>query len=237
MKFQNRYNSLAAKLKPFFPAQIRTILRRKHQDYIFKKALKSFIDHYNNIENRVDILNDLIYGWGNMGWSAMQDYLIRILVETRNTKGPILECGSGLSTLLIGIIADKQNIKHYSLEHQEIWGNKVRTYLQGINVRNTEIFVSKMKNYHEFDWYEPPFEDLPEHFSLVVCDGPPGTTKGGRYGLLPIMIDRFSSKTLILFDDFSRQNEQDVVANWEKRYNLEVNVFGSNDVYATIVFK
>ena len=38
-----------------------------------------------------------------------------------------------------------------------------------------------------FVWYDVPKDVWPAEFRLVVCDGPPGDMKGGRYGLLPLV--------------------------------------------------
>lgn len=34
-------------------------------------------------------------------------------------------------------------------------------------------------------------------FSLIICDGPPGGTKGGRSGLVPVMRSKLERSTLI----------------------------------------
>ena len=47
-------------------------------------------------------------GWGNEGYSADTSYLEAIRHWASRVHGPILECGSGLTTLLLGIVARDQ---------------------------------------------------------------------------------------------------------------------------------
>jgi hypothetical protein len=44
-----------------------------------------------------------------------------------------------------------------------------------------------------------------------VCDGPKGTTRGGRYGLAPVMKDRLAPGCIVLLDDTSREAERAII--------------------------
>ena len=52
----------------------------------------------------------------------------------------------------------------------------------------------------------------------TIADGPPGNTKGGRYGLLPIMRSRLAPDVVILLDDAERPGEQRVLQQWKAEY-------------------
>ena len=75
---------------------------------------------------------------------------------------------------------------------------------------------------------------MPDDFSMVICDGPPGDTRGGRYGLLPIMKEKLSSKCIILLDDADRVSEQEVAARWSKELNIDFESLGSRKPYIKI---
>jgi len=66
------------------------------------------------------------------------------------------------------------------------------------------------------------FGYISKSFSLIVCDGPPGNSKGGRYGLLPIFGDRMTPETRILLDDADRPGEQEVLDRWKQEAHLNV---------------
>ena len=72
-----------------------------------------------------------------------------------------------------------------------------------------------LQNYGEFDWYTVP-ESLPSGITLVVCDGPPSATLGGRYGLLPTLGAHFAPNCQVLMDDAIRSSEIDIISRWER---------------------
>jgi predicted O-methyltransferase YrrM len=159
------------------------------------------------------VLADLIYGWGN-SWSAQEEYLVCCIQHALNSSGPILECGSGLSTILIGVIAQRRGYQHWALEHNPKWARRVQRYLNRYNVDSVKLCVKPLKDYGEYLWYDPPVESMPPSFEMVVCDGPPGKTKGGRYGLVPVIKEKLRPGCIILLDDASREQELAIAKKW-----------------------
>src|SRR5262249_48331314 len=88
-----------------------------------------------------------------------------------------------------------------------------------------------LRDYGEFSWYDPSFENMPDRFSLVICDGPPGTTKGGRYGLGAVMKHTFSPGCVILLDDTGRQQEFETARRWEVELNAPIEEIGTEKPY------
>jgi hypothetical protein len=84
-----------------------------------------------------------------------------------------------------------------------------------------------MKSYGAFDWYTLP-ANLPHDFDLVICDGPPSATKGGRYGLVPVCADRIANSKILL-DDAERPEEQAVMLRWEKEFGFSGPVQTTSD--------
>ena len=160
------------------------------------------------------IVSDLIHGWGNEAWSALEDYLRDCMSHALASSGPVLECGSGLTTIVLGAIAQKRGYRHWALEHQEAWTVRVHEFLARYGIDSVALLHAPLKRYAGFDWYDVP-ANLPTNFSLVICDGPPGKTHGGRYGLVPLMRDRMASGCVILLDDGDRAGEQSVAQRWE----------------------
>ena len=56
---------------------------------------------------------------------------------------------------------------------------------------------------------------MPRSFSLVICDGPPSRTLGGRYGLVPVMRTRLKAGCVILLDDAEREHERQIARLWQ----------------------
>lgn len=174
---------------------------------------------------------DLIYGWGNQSWSAWDEYLAGCISHALVSDGPILECGSGLSTILVGAIASKRGRCHWVLEHAPDWARKVQRYLSGYDLDSVILRVAPLKSYGEFSWYDAPLQSMPDAFSLVICDGPPGGTRGGRYGLVPIMKSRLRPGCVILLDDSAREQERAIALRWESELPAESESRGSRKPY------
>ena len=70
------------------------------------------------------------------------------------------------------------------------------------------------------------FEINPNQLDLIICDGPPSTTKGSRSGIIKIL-NLLSVNGFIIFDDANRKSEKRVIKyiinNFEeyKSFNLD----------------
>jgi len=182
------------------------------------------------------MLQSLILGWGNEGYAANIDYLQEVAKNAATTSGPILECGSGLTTLLLGMLAGRRGVVVRSLEHSPEWRQRIAGVLTENQISNVEVLSSPLLDYGDFAWYDPPLQKLPEHFRLVVCDGPPGTTKGGRYGLLPVFGPRLPGGTVILLDDADRPGELELVNRWQREVDIAAEFFNKPaGSFATLV--
>lgn len=212
----SHHAKLGASIKQIAPVQLHDQLRKIHQRIVFKRALNSFVKNPTAaIREGSTVLSDLVYGWGNP-WSAKEEYLVACLGAALLCKGQILECGSGLSTVLLGIIARQVGTQVIALEHNETWAARVNAELKRVGVSSVLIDLAPLRDYGDFTWYSPTNarRSHTSPFELVICDGPPGSTRGGRYGLVPVMRDRLKAGTTILLDDGARPQEQDVARHW-----------------------
>lgn len=158
----------------------------------------------------------LTRSWG-IGAGPDPRFLVEVAERAASAQGPILECGSGLTTLVAAAYA-AQSV--WSLEHHFRYGEVVRRSLAHSGLDNSvTILHAPLIDYRRFTWYSVP-RKLPNTFDLVICDGPPSDTPGGRYGLLPIMAERLSSSTIILLDDARRPDEQEILSAWRAYYSL-----------------
>ena len=169
-----------------------------------------------------ELLADLLTAWSNDGFAADLDYLEEIAGRAARVEGAILECGSGLTTLLAGVLAGRRGFETWSLEHHPEWHARVGAALKENNVPRAHLALAPLKSYGDFSWYDPPLQEMPEAFGLVICDGPPWTTPGGRYGLLPVMHNCLPEGSLILLDDANRPDEQEALNRWSKEFGVGV---------------
>jgi len=171
-----------------------------------------------------DLLHELQLAWGNDSFAARYDYLEEVIKRANETRGPILECGSGLSTLLLGLFAGRRGVQTWSLEHLPEWHARVTKAIHRHQIPGVNVCLAPLREYGEFDWYDFSSRRLPESFSLIVCDGPPGITRGGRYGLLSVLEERIGANALILLDDADREDETAILKRWSLENDVKVNL-------------
>jgi hypothetical protein len=160
------------------------------------------------------IWTDAIFGWGNERWTAEARYLREVAGSAEKANGSILECGSGLTTLMMGAIASRRGIQLHSLEHHPEWHARVSEAIHQFHLTNVTIHLAPLRDFGSFDWYDAQLGELPNDFSLVVCDGPPGVTRGGRSGMLPMMRGKLAKTVSILIDDTNRDAEGQLARQW-----------------------
>jgi hypothetical protein len=101
-------NQLRSIMKSVLPYRIRRFLRALHRDLVFRRAMRRFLKNPEAcIHPENPVVLDLIYGWGNEDWSGHGEYLAGCIHHALASNGPILECGSGLSTILVGAMTKK----------------------------------------------------------------------------------------------------------------------------------
>src|SRR5947208_2589253 len=136
------------------------------------------------------LLAELRAAWGNDRCAADLDFLSEVARLAAVTLGPVLECGSGLTTLLLGALAGRRGVEVWALEHEPEWRRRVAAALRDHKAGQVYLWFSPLSDYGEFVWYAAPLPLMPDAFRLVVCDGPPADTRGGRVGLLSVIGDR-----------------------------------------------
>lgn len=123
--------------------------------------------------------------WSNP-WAATPEMLFVAWQAALNAKGPILETGSGLSTLVLGIAAQHSGQIVFSLEHDPDWYDRIAGALGRYDVTTVRLDYAPLQpsDYHQNWWYNVDPIEFP-NFALVLCDGPP--RQFGRQGLFALL--------------------------------------------------
>jgi Methyltransferase domain len=221
-------------IKRLVPAPIKDFIREAQRRRRFRHAFTRYREMPVGSEPAAEVVAELVAAWGNEGFLALEEYILAVIRHARQTTGPILECGSGLSTLFLGVEAERRGTKVWTLEHHPAWAERVRSELRSAGIAAVEFCQAPLRSYGEFAWYDPPLERMPADFALIVCDGPPGETLGGRYGLLPIMRSRLRSGCVILLDDYERADEQATAARWVAETGAALETYGTQKPYALL---
>jgi hypothetical protein len=211
-----------AVLKEWVPRPIKQAARTAWQRLQWRRALRALADLPRGKPPGRALLVTLSEAWGNEGFTADLDYLATVAEFAAVTPGPVLECGSGLTTVLLGALAGRRRVPVWALEHDAAWQRRVAAALREYRTHAVRLCLAPLRDYGDFTWYDPPRHLMPSAFELVVCDGPPDNTPGGRFGLLPVMGDSWPVGAVILLDDVARDSEQEAVRRWGRMVPIHV---------------
>jgi predicted O-methyltransferase YrrM len=215
--------SLRRRIAGLVPALLKAAVRKAQRDFVLRGAVRE-IRSRAKLDAPIGavVLRKLEYGWANQGWSARPELLEALTREAARSQS-ILECGSGISSFVISLVAVSKH-KHYrALEHHRAWFETLRAKEAAAGVSDRGLTYAPLKSYGEFDWYDvDSVLKSDERFDLVLCDGPPGDTRGGRSGLLPVAGKYLRPGARILVDDANRPAEAAMIEQWAKQYGVRV---------------
>ncbi len=156
------------------------------------------------------------------GWAISPDFASLLLTKMKQTKpANILECGSGISTILIAYYIKNTNKGHlYSYENDKNYAEATVNLLKQHNLDQyaTVIYsplVEHVINGKEWKWYDIEKINKNVFYDLVVIDGPPFQIQPkSRYPTLPLLDKYINSQATILIDDCSRPQDNEVIQDW-----------------------
>ena len=175
----------------------------------------------------------LKFGWGNP-WAASVDYIEAMIGAVDETSGPIVECGSGLTTLVLGLITSDNGRQICVLEHDPAWHRQISRMVGRHSLVNVGVHLTPLRSYGPFHWYDLTEVCIPNDIAVVICDGPPGSTIGGRYGLLPVLRPRLKQSCIILLDDAGREEERKILERWSQEYPLSERFYNGDKPFTSI---
>jgi hypothetical protein len=192
-------------------------------------AIDKLIAGDNSLENFVAIGK-----WYAEPWS-MSPKGMKVIYDTcLEAKGPILEVGSGITSILAGIACARNGQTVHSLEHDIDWFRFTRNMIQMWKLKPNALYYAPLKEYPEhmdrknpntpLMWYSD-LEDIPEKFDVVIIDGPP--RRFGRDGIYKLILDRIKDATWIL-DDMEEKEALALVTEYATELGKKVEVCKPN---------
>jgi len=202
---------------------VRNALQQSHRRVLLRSSLSQLYECMRaGRQPNTRLMERLVRGWGNEAWSAGSALLSAALEWLPKSAGTIAECGSGISTLVLASAAKASGREVFSFEHDPGWAAKLQSAIPDRLRTSVELCVTPIRNYGEFDWYSLEGVTPPTDIGFVLCDGPPGSTRGGRYGLGPVLKPYLARGCIVLLDDTQRTSEHKVVLRWCTELNAEV---------------
>lgn len=141
-------------------------------------------------------------------WGALEDVLMLCALMGQKSEGPIIETGSGLTSIVLAA-SSKEPV--YCLEHDEYWASKTQELADQAGV-SLNIKLCGIKD----GWYVLP-KDLPREFSLGLNDGPPRLI-GSRIGFF----DHFGNTQTIIVDDADDPGYGGWLKDWSSTHNRRI---------------
>ena len=213
-------SSMLPLVKKVIPGSIKNKIKSINRDRRLDAAMNRLAAVPANEAPGRDVLTELLQAWGEDGYRAESGYLETVTRWATQTPGPVLEIGSGLTTLILGSIMSRRGLPVWTLEHHPDYFRNTEARLKRYSLTNVHLTLAPLRDYGDFYWYDPPLGELPRDFSLIVADGPPGDVKGGRFGLLPVLRSHFANGAVVLLDDAERPKEKAVLQKWANEYGL-----------------
>lgn len=134
----------------------------------------------------------------------------------RMCQGPIIETGSGMSSI---VMAASTGQLVYSLEHLEQYAAQTLAWAEEAGVANLGLCRAPLKD----GWYDVEAFDLPAKFAFGFCDGPPR-----MYGTRMRFFETFGERcTVIAVDDIKSDiHFARAVQEWADAHGRIVTILG-----------
>lgn len=163
-------------------------------------------------------------GWTNTGWAADAGYLREVAARVWRRPGPVLDCGSGLSTVILAAVASRHGATVWSLEQDRSWCEYMKRMLDALRIDNVVLWHAPLRSYGGYLWFDLGSRELPPHFPTVACDGPAVRRRAGtpeevaawRSGVVPVLHDRGVTFDEIVLDDFEDARCPALIERWNR---------------------
>jgi hypothetical protein len=221
---------MRALVKAMIPTSLRSEIRAKQQDWALRKAIRPLREAGWLTDEELEAFHT---AWGNKGFSADKRYIAEAIRLINLHKGPVLECGTGATTIVAAVLAERFGFEVYSLEQDPSWATAARRALRFNKLERVHILDTPLKDFGGYLWYDSERVTLPKRFGLVICDGPYIDKAHGeqifsqwRYGVLPYMQRTGRTFEVLLLDDMDDpyQRAYPVTRTWSQRFGVSVQV-------------
>lgn len=135
------------------------------------------------------------FQYGGNSWAADAGVLAVVTGVARKCRGPVIETGSGLSSVFMAAATDQPV---YSLEHVQHYATQTLAWAEEAGVSNVGMCCAPLKDF----WYDIDLFPLPTKFALGFCDGPP-RLYGTRMKFFDVLAQRCE---VIVVDDIKTDN-------------------------------
>ncbi|MCK4783655.1 MAG: hypothetical protein KAV87_07895 [Desulfobacteraceae bacterium] len=221
-------------IKRFVPEVMKNFMKAAVRDYKLRRSVAFITGLPDEKIADPDELHKLRIAFGNIGFSGDHMYLCEVAKRVGKATGTVLECGSGVSTIIMGILAARHGTKVVSFEQDETYYGAIQHDLRILRIASVQVYHTPLCNYGSYDWYDIRSLDLPDHFEYVFCDGP-AFCRGWRSGLVPALKERGIAIGEILCDDADDPHAPEMLLQWEEQYAMKTELISRREGILAVV--
>jgi hypothetical protein len=138
--------------------------------------------------------------------------VLRAMTETPASR--VLDIGVGQTTKLLDSIAKVRPIDVVSIESDRDWATRIATTVaHPVLISSLVVRTVRRQEALCFD-----STNITGHFNAVIVDGPMGSRRRSRWGVLEILDRCLAEDFLVIFDDASRRGELDTVREFVRSH-------------------
>jgi predicted O-methyltransferase YrrM len=162
-------------------------------------------------------------------WSLNQSALELVVAEVAKRPGAIVECGSGLSTVVIArLLRELDSGLVHSLEHDPAWAERTRSLLAAEGLDRAVVLTAPLEPHplagEAGGWYRrKALAAMPAEVDLLLIDGPPAgepELRRNRHPALDELSPLLAPGATIILDDAGRPGEAAAIELWSQTYGL-----------------
>lgn len=225
MTFSSGVRRFARRL---IPKSVRRVLAQSLADRRLDRAIARF---RRSGEFGPGELHEFWAACGNEGFSADKRFLAETARIIQLHPGDVLECGTGATTLIAAMLAERHGFTVHSLEQDPAWSLRAQQMLERNRLTQVVVHDAPLRVYGDHMWYGADSLPLPLQFGSVICDGPfiaeglgEPIYSGWRYGVIPYFRRTERSYEALLLDDANDRRAQDVMDRWKREFGVDVSV-------------
>jgi hypothetical protein len=182
------------------------------------------------------LVSEICETWGDAQLNGADGFLSACLDVASRTTGPILQCGAGLSTLLLGLAAERSGVHLWTLEHQSHAANSARSWLHQYEVANAHVISAPADLMEDCVGYVVDAARLPSNLGLVICEGSSAVPASAR-SMLTRIGDRLDPNSVVLVHHVKRRRDADFLVQWAKAHGASMVVKGKVEPWVKIAMR
>lgn len=223
LAFCNKWTATGGKVHAFYEMTLghasKTVLKGSLGKTIRLRSattLKHICDEVRKGVPSFNILAEAREYIDNNSHAALEEMLAACIDAARRADGPIIETGSGLTTILMAAAAPDQQV--YCIEHHGFYAARLKQWAAEAELDNIVLVTAELKD----GWYDLSEADraqMPGHYAVALNDGPPRSAENSRapfyQHLAPIsdvllVDDVDDDETLVTLHEWARLSDREV---------------------------